>query len=142
MLVVISLLVGMNAVIHFGPGPTEYQIAASIRRWSDKPGENQFVAELERELLRERNTRRADALPWLVLFGLLVFLAVAAARRALRAESLHLEFEPRTFQPFQRSWLGAVRHFSSAVLSRGARVANARSNLRPTLERLFGSKDG
>ena len=142
MLAIAAIMVGAYALTDFVPSRLEYELAERIRRSAEEPVESQFVAEMEAELRQERNSRWMELLTAILWSGSLGFLAILAAHRVLRRECPSLEFEPRVFQPLPRGWLGAARRFSSAFLARGERVAQARSNLRPTLERLFGSKEG
>ena len=137
-----AIMVGAYALTDFVPGSLEFQLVEKIRRTAEKPDESQFVAELQRELAQERNARRVELLTAIAWSAFLAFLALQAARAALRKACPALELRPRAFQPLRPGVLGAIRRFSSAFLTRRERVTNARSNLRPTIEHLFGSKEG
>jgi hypothetical protein len=141
MLLVAAVLVAFKGATDLVPSVTEHQIVADIRRWSDVPEGSGLVIELQTELLKERNQRKMDLLVSVLSSAFLAGLAAQAARRALRSEPATPEFQPRTFQPLRPAVFVAARRFSAAFLARGERVANVRHNLRPILERLFGSKE-
>ncbi len=142
MLAILATLVGAYALTDFVPSEVEYQLRERIRRSAEKRDDTQFVTAMRSELLQERNARLAELLTAIGWSSAIAFLAIQASRRALRKDFPSMEFEPRAFQPFRPAVLGSIRSFSSAFLARGERIAIARSNLRPTIERLFGSKVG
>jgi hypothetical protein len=143
---IIAVMLGLAALVAFLqtrtwsiPSGSELQLTHWIVQMQ-RVGSTNSVPYLKQELQREHDTRRhwaAVALWWSCFLGL---LAVLAWRFADYLKRSGYPFETRFFEPLRRTRFNTARRVSGPVLAREERLAEARFTLRPTLERLFGSK--
>ena len=135
-----AIMIGINAIRYSVTPDSEQQLVTTIRRWRSVPREDSRVLQLVLELQQRRAARNIRTNASFGFCGLLILLAMGAWQYAALGNYTRRVGEPRFFTPLKHHVLAAGRRFSAAFFAREERIVQARSNLRPALERLFGSK--
>ena len=140
MLGLASIVIVLNAFRYSAIPDSEQHLAEAIQRWRSVPNEDGRVLQLARELQQQRAARDIRTTVSFGCSGLLILLAMGAWQYAALGNHARRIGEPRFFTPLRHHVLAVGRRFSAAFLSREVHLDQARTTLRPTLERLFGSK--
>ena|SRR5688572_10969376 len=139
-LVAAALLLGLSAVTLLTPDLPERGLQQDIQRLSAQASNSELQARMESELLQSQTLRRSESARLFVCSALLLLLALGTIRHTARDRCASPPFTWTAFTITFRPMAVRVSRLPGSVFTHAQRVANARAALRPTLERLFGSK--